>query len=87
MIAYRRKVWHAGDNTRSLDKVQLDPEEVARCIRNRIKRTEQEGEVLAGIDHFEVLYERDLLKPEQQRETFPRIHRFLGVEPIAVEPP
>lgn len=82
--AYHHRI---GEQTRRPDRIALSLGRLHHGIEERRRQGLAERAALAGLDHLELVYERDLESPETQAETFARIQSYLGVKTFQLSPP
>lgn len=80
--------YHHRDGTKTArpERITLPVERLRQGIDARRRHFVAERAALAGLDHLELAYERDLERPERQEEAFARIQDFLGVTPEPLRP-
>lgn len=75
------------DGTRAcVRSVRLPLERLAFDIDLRIRLRQAEQAALQGRHAFEIVYERDLLEHNRQKETFTALQELIGVHGIPLEP-
>ena len=80
--------WHhrTGAATKRPDRITLPLDRLRGGIEGRRRNLAAERGALEGLDHLELVYERDLEVPEAQADTFARIQSYLGVDTVALSP-
>ena len=79
-------VFHMDGRQVRLESVRLPIERLASEINLRTRLRQSEQTALQGRHYFEIVYERDLLEPNRQKETFAALQEFIGVDGIHLEP-
>jgi hypothetical protein len=83
MLARMRGTFHvASDSNAKAAEMAFNfpPAEIVNWMEGAERRTAEELQLLAGVDYFDVLYERDLEQPSWQMPTLGRLFRWLGVK-------
>ena len=75
-----------GTQTSRQERIMLPVERLRAGIEGRRRNLSAERAALAGLEHLELVYERDLEQPERQKATFAKIQDFLGVAPEPLRP-
>lgn len=61
---------------------QIEPKQVLNSIIYRIKSKEAERKILENIEHYKIIYERDLLCKENWGKSMSKAFEYLGVSPV-----
>lgn len=80
--------WHhrTGEASRRPERITLPVDRLHGGIEGRRRNIAAERAALAGLDHLELVYERDLETAEAQAGTFARIQSYLGVDTVPLSP-
>ena len=76
----------SGTTTKRPERITLDIARLRQGIDGRQRNLTAERQALSGLEHLELVYERDLEKPGSHAQTFARIQSFLGVEEVDLAP-
>jgi LPS sulfotransferase NodH len=79
-VANARGHYHKFDDRPETTLVTIDRERLIETVQWRDKIHEEERRALEGIEHLEIVYERDLLDPERHQATLDRTLDYLGLE-------
>lgn len=81
--------WHhrKDEISRRPERITLPVNEMNRTFTGRRICTKAEQLALKGLDHLELVYERDLEIPEAHDVTFTRIQSYVGIDNIQLRPP
>ena len=78
--------FHMDGNETRPTSVSLTLKRLEYELRLRIKLGEAERHALKGRRAFELVYERDLLEPERQKDTFAALQEIVGVKGVPLKP-
>jgi len=57
-------------------KVHIDPNDFKKALKARFKFKQDEKEALNGLPHMEMVYDTDLLTPDQKNESLPKLYHI-----------
>ncbi len=77
---YIRKAGAAIDR----DQIYIDPQDVVKALKNRLRSLKHEFEALQGLEYLDVVYENDLAESNLWNKSMERIFHFLNVDPVEV---
>lgn len=86
MMAQQRQIWRDTSKPQ-LDAFYINIDELLRRMAKKEKVLGIEQSILASIPHLTVIYEDDLLHPEQQQATADKAFAYLGVASVPVSTP
>ena len=86
-LARARGDYHKVDDKAEDIVIEIDREDLLQGMARRAKMDEREAAALAGVPHFEIVYEDDLMTPEAQQDTISRLLDHLGLEPRPAKTP
>ena len=66
-------------------KFEIECQQLLSSIEARERYAAQEEEVLAGLPHLTIVYEKDLLNAKQHQATLDRVFDYLGVPSVPVK--
>jgi len=82
LVAKQTSVWHRrNDDQEKETKVRINPEEFLNWIKQLQKNKSTENEIIKSLNHFEVVYENDMIREDMWSKTTARIFEYLGVYP------
>ena len=76
----------SSDGTPEVTRMTVNVEELDYWLRESERRARSEEATLSGLRSIDLVYERDLLRTEDQQGTVDRVAEYLGVRPIQVHP-
>lgn len=85
-VAAARNKWHFhSQDLPRMQKINVDPDLLLQCLEKRELYIDKESEILSKIQHIRVVYETDLLLPENHQSTCDRIFEALEVNSVKVK--
>ena len=79
-LARTRQKWHEKEEYDIRDRsFRIDPRALLKGMRWNGRIGKEEEQLMAGLPHVPVIYEKDLLPPEQHQPTLDRIFRCLDL--------
>jgi len=82
----RRNAWHlTSRQTVDLKKNYINPEKLIKEIERRLNYLNLEKDLLTDLPHLPLVYESDLLNPENHQTTLNRIFDYLGIDSVSVK--
>lgn len=80
MVANARGNYFKFDTKKEEIRLNIDIDSFVKSVKGRIKFERDERKILKNLEYFEVVYEDDLEKSKNHKQTVTRIFDYLGLE-------
>ncbi len=87
MIAKMDGTWINRDGKKTTNEkiYRIDPAELLRIVENRLKKMEQELQLMEKFENIKIVYEEDLYFSSEWQRTMARVFEYLNTYPVEVK--